>query len=289
MADTLALMSCRGESTIARLLASNDPSAVSEHCGKEPGVRLKDKVAIITGAGSGIGQATALLFGEEGARVIVADIDSQKVVDTVSAIKDCSGVAVGVEADISKEPDARRITEEAVRAFSRVDILVNDAAVFILKGFDATLEEWHRSLGVNVIGTALCTKYAVEEMKKHGGAIVNLGSISSFIAEPDCFTYSATKAAILQMTRNMAMDLAAYNIRVNCVCPGTIITPASIGHMEKIGLTMEEFKREEGARALLKRLGEPREVARAILFLASDEASYITGASLMVDGGYTAI
>jgi dihydroanticapsin dehydrogenase len=252
-------------------------------------MRLKEKVAIITGAGSGIGEATAILFGEEGARVVVADIDPQKAMEIVATIKQRSGVAIAVEADISKEHDARRITQEAVRAFSRVDILVNDAAVFVLKGFDTTVEEWHRSLGVNVIGTALCTKYAAEEMKKHGGAIVNLGSISSFIAEPDCFAYSATKAAILQMTRNMAMDLAGYNIRVNCVCPGTIITPASIGHMEKIGLTMEEFKREEGARALLKRLGEPREVACAILFLASDEASYVTGASLMVDGGYTAI
>jgi NAD(P)-dependent dehydrogenase (short-subunit alcohol dehydrogenase family) len=252
-------------------------------------VRLTGKVAIITGAGSGIGQSTAMLFGEEGARVVVADIDPQKATETVSLIKDRGGVAVAVEADISKEEEARGITEEAIRAFSRIDILVNDAAVFVLKGFDTTMEEWRRSLGVNVIGTAFCTKYAVAEMKKHGGAIVNLGSISSFIAEPDCFTYSATKAAILQMTRNMAMDLAAYNIRVNCVCPGTIITPASIGHMEKIGLTMEQFKKEEGARALLKRLGEPREVACAILFLASDEASYITGASLMVDGGYTAI
>ncbi len=251
-------------------------------------MRLKDKVAIITGAGSGIGQATAVLFSEEGARVVVADIDPQKVTETVSLIRDRAGVAVAVEADISQQQDARRITEEAVRAFSRIDILVNDAAVFVLKGFDTTIEEWHRSLGVNVIGTALCTKYAVVEMKKHGGAIVNLGSISSFIAEPDCFAYSATKAAILQMTRNMAMDLAAHNIRVNCVCPGTIITPASIGHMEKIGLTMEQFKKEEGARALLKRLGEPREVACAILFLASDEASYVTGTSLMVDGGYTA-
>ena len=252
-------------------------------------MRLTGKVAIITGAGSGIGQSTAMLFGEEGARVVVADIDPQKATETVSLIKDRGGVAVAVEADISKEEEARGITEEAIRAFSRIDILVNDAAVFVLKGFDTTMEEWRRSLGVNVIGTAFCTKYAVAEMKKHGGAIVNLGSISSFIAEPDCFTYSATKAAILQMTRNMAMDLAAYNIRVNCVCPGTIITPASIGHMEKIGLTMEQFKKEEGARALLKRLGEPREVACAILFLASDEASYITGASLMVDGGYTAI
>jgi NAD(P)-dependent dehydrogenase (short-subunit alcohol dehydrogenase family) len=251
-------------------------------------MRLGDKVAIITGGASGIGQATACLFAKEGARVVVADIDAERGLETVSSIRRDGGEAIFVRADVSKEDQARGITEHAVQHFARVDILVNDAAVFVLKGFSATAEEWQQSFAVNVMGIVLCTKYASAEMKKHGGAIVNLGSISSWIAEPDCFTYSATKGAILQMTRNMAMDLAPYGIRVNCVCPGTILTPASIGHMEKIGLTLEQFKAEEGARTLLKRLGEPREIASAILFLASDEGSYITGTSLMVDGGYTA-
>jgi NAD(P)-dependent dehydrogenase (short-subunit alcohol dehydrogenase family) len=251
-------------------------------------MRLTDKVAIITGGASGIGQATACLFAKEGCRVVVADIDAERGLETVTSIRRDGGEAAFVRADVSKEDQARSITEQAVRHFARVDILVNDAAVFVLKGFSATTEEWQQSFAVNVMGMVLCTKYASAEMKRHGGAIVNLGSISSWIAEPDCFTYSATKGAILQMTRNMAMDLAPFGIRVNCVCPGTILTPASIGHMQKIGLTLEQFKAEEGARTLLKRLGDPREIASAILFLASDEASYITGASLMVDGGYTA-
>jgi len=252
-------------------------------------MRLKDKVAIITGAASGIGQATAELFGEEGAKVIVADIDSKGGEASSKTIRDKGGVARFVPSDISKDTDCRKISEEAIDAFGRIDILVNNAATFVLKGFAATVEEWQHSLGVNVIGTALVTKYCVEQMKKNGGgAIVNLGSISGFVAQPDFFAYSSTKAAIGQLTRNMAMDLGVHHIRVNCICPGTILTPASFRHIEKVGLTLEQFNAEEGAKTFLGRAGRPREVACAILFLASDEASYITGTSLMVDGGYTA-
>ena len=252
-------------------------------------MRLQDKVAIVTGAASGIGQTTAEVLAAEGAKVVVADIDAVGVKETAMRIQIESGVAHYVEADISKEADARRIVEEAVKTYGRVDILVNNAAVFVLKGFDATVEELQRSLGVNVIGTALCTKYASEAMKKTGGgAVVILGSISSFVAQPGFFAYSATKAALVQMTRNMAMDLGPHKIRVNAVCPGTILTSASYRHMSKVGITLEQFNAEEGARTFLGRIGSTREVAAAILFLVSDEASYITGASLMVDGGYTA-
>jgi len=252
-------------------------------------MRLNDKVAVVTGAGSGIGQATAELLAEEGARVVVADIDSRAGEAATKTLREKGGSAHFVHADISKEDEAYRIAEQAVKIFNRIDILVNNAATFVLKGFEATVEEWQTSLATNVMGTALVTKYAVEPMKKvRGGAIVNLGSMSGFIAQPNFFAYSATKAAIAQMTRNMAMDLGPYNIRVNCVCPGTILTPASFKHMEKVGLTVEQFNEEEGAKTFLARVGQPREVARAVLFLASDEASYITGTSLMVDGGYTA-
>jgi NAD(P)-dependent dehydrogenase (short-subunit alcohol dehydrogenase family) len=145
-------------------------------------------------------------------------------------------------------------------------------------------------LGVNVIGTSLVTRYAVEAIRKAGGgAIVNLASISSWVAQSHFIAYSATKGALLQMTRNMAMDFAEFKIRVNCVCPGTIITPASYRHMEKTGMTLEQFNAEEGAKAILGRAGSTREVAYAILFLACDESSFITGTHLMVDGGYTAM
>ena len=249
---------------------------------------LKERVAIVTGAASGIGQATAELFAEEGAWVVLADIDTKLGEAVTSGIREKGGQAHFVRADISSEADARKISERAIKVFDGIDILVNNAAAFVLKGFNATVEDWQRSLEVNVTGTALVTKYAVEQMKETGGAIVNLSSISAFIAEPDFFAYSATQAALLQMTRNMAMDLGRYKIRVNSVCPGTILTRASFRHMEKLGLTLEQFDAKEGAKTFLGRAGRPREVANAILFLVSDESSYITGASLMVDGGYTA-
>jgi len=251
-------------------------------------MRVQNKVAIVTGAGSGIGRATAELLAEEGAKVVVADIDPAGGNETVNAIREKGGAAHFVQADISQEADAKRISDEAVKTYGGIDILVNNAATFVLKGFEASLEEWRHSLGVNVIGTAMVTKYAVEHLKKKGGAIVILGSISSFLAQPDFFAYSATKAAMLQLARNMAMDLGPHKIRVNAVCPGSIITAASYRHMEKVGMTLEEFDAQEGAKTFVGRAGQPREVASAILFLVSDEASYITGSHLMVDGGYSA-
>jgi len=253
------------------------------------GERLKDKVAIITGGGSGIGRATCELFAEEGARVIVADVDQREGDAVAALINKAGGQAHFVQADISLEADAAGLTAEAVRTFGGLDLLVNNAAVFILKGLEATVEDWRRSLDVNLIGPSLVSKYAVEEMKKRGsGAIVNLGSMSGFIAQPHFVTYSSTKAALVQMTKNMAMDLAPFKIRVNCVCPGTVITRATERHRAQVGISLEQFMAEEGAKHLLKRVGQPREVAYAILFLASDEASFITGTHLMVDGGYTA-
>jgi dihydroanticapsin dehydrogenase len=253
-------------------------------------MRLKGKIAVITGAATGLGEATALLFAEEGARVVVADVDDTGGEGAASEIRKKGAEAQFVHADIAQESDARTIADEAVRAFGRIDILVNNAAIFVLKGFDATVSEWQRSLGINVVGTALVTKHVAEVMKKNGGgAIVNLSSISAWIAQSNMFAYSSTKAAILQMTRNMAMDLAPYGIRVNAVCPGTIMTAAVRRYMQERRLTLEQLNAEEGAKTLLKRVGEQREVASAILFLASDEASYITGTHLMVDGGYTAM
>jgi NAD(P)-dependent dehydrogenase (short-subunit alcohol dehydrogenase family) len=253
-------------------------------------MRLKGKIVAITGAATGLGEATALLFAEEGAHVVVADFDDAGGERTVSEIRKKGAEALFVHADISKEADARGIAEEAVRVFGGIDVLVNNAAVFVLKGFDATVAEWQRSLGINVIGTALVTKYVAEVMKKNGrGAIVNLSSVSAFIAQSNMFAYSSTKAAILQMTRNIALDLAPYGIRVNAVCPGTIMTAAVRRYMQERGMTLEQLNAEEGAKTLLKRVGQQREVANAILFLASDDASYITGTHLMVDGGYTAM
>ena len=251
--------------------------------------RLKDKVAIVTGGSGGIGQATSILFAEQGARVVIADPNVGPGEECAGQIRAAGGEAIFVETDISKEDDCRRVCDEAVKAFGQLNILVNNGAAFVLKGLEASVAEWQKSLSVNVVGTALMSRYASEHIKRAGGgAIVNLGSISSFVGQPSFITYSATKAALVQMTRNMAMDLAPFKIRVNCVCPGTILTPASYEHMERVGQTLEEFVAEQGPMHLLNRVGDPREVAFPILFLASDEASFITGTHLMVDGGYTA-
>ena len=257
------------------------------------GERLKGKVAIVTGGAAGIGRATCELFAEEGARVVVADVDEPQGHALANAIGHAGGQAVFVRTDISLEDDARRLVAEAMHRFGAVDVLVNNAATFVLKGIDASVAEWQQSLSVNVIGTSLVTRYAFEAMKENDGgkgkgAIVNLASISSFVAQPEFVTYSATKAAVLQMTRNLALDFAPFNIRVNAVCPGTIVTQATERHRATVGMSMEAFMKQEGPKHILNRVGQPREVAYAILFLASDEASFITATHLMVDGGYVA-
>jgi NAD(P)-dependent dehydrogenase (short-subunit alcohol dehydrogenase family) len=253
-------------------------------------MRLRNKVAIITGGASGIGEATAILFGEEGAKVVVADLDTERGNKTAAQIREKGGDAIFVQVDISKESEAKKITDEAVRVYGRVDILVNNAAAFVLKGLEATIDEWQRSLGTNVIGTSLVSRFASEQMKRSGGgAIVNISSQSAFFAQPSFITYSCTKAAILHMTRLMALDLAPANIRVNTVCPGTILTRSNLNYIEKEGLNLEQFEAIEGGKTMLRRVGRPREVALVIAFLASDEASYITAASLLVDGGRTAL
>ena len=218
------------------------------------------------------------------------DIDDKGGAEVRDRILAAGGQAVFVHADISRPAEAASLATAAEIAFGRLDILVNNAATFVLKGIDATPEDWHRSLDVNVIGTSMVTRAAVQVMRRGGGgAIVNLASISSFVAQPQFLTYSATKAAILQMTRNLALDLAPDGIRVNCVCPGTILTRASRDHMERGGMNLDDFIAAEAPKHLLNRIGSPREVAQAILFLASEDASFITGTHLMVDGGYTAV
>jgi NAD(P)-dependent dehydrogenase (short-subunit alcohol dehydrogenase family) len=250
--------------------------------------RLHGKVAVITGAAAGIGEATAELFAEEGARVVVLDCDPTGEA-VAQRIRAHGGAALFAQADISVEAEVAAAMALAADSFGGIDVLVNNAAVFVLKGLEASPAEWRQALDVNVVGTALCTRYAAAVMKRNGGgSIVNLASISSFIGQPGFLTYSATKAALLNMTRCMAVDLAPHRIRVNCVCPATIRTAASDRHMARTGQSEAEFLAEQAPLHLLGRPGTPREVAYAILFLASDEASFITATPLLVDGGYLA-
>lgn len=185
------------------------------------------------------------------------------------------------------EADAERISRAAVDAFGAIDILVNNAANFTTKSVeDATLADWQKVLGVNVIGTSMVSKYAIPHMKRRGrGSIVNLSSRSGIVAQHDFATYNASKGAILTLTRCMALDLASFRIRVNSICPGAIVTAAAEREWIRQGLTREQWIAREAPSHMLNRVGEPREVANAILFLASDEASFVTAAHLTVDGG----
>jgi dihydroanticapsin dehydrogenase len=253
--------------------------------------RLKDKVAVVTGGGSGIGRATCELFAREGAAVVVAEIDESAGRAVEASLTGRGGRAAFIHTDVSDEPSVERLAGQVRSTFRAAHVLVNNAAVFVLKGIEATVEEWRRSLDVNVVGASLAAKHLVPLIRESGGgAIVNLGSISSFIAQPGFVTYNATKAALSEMTRCMALDLAPDNIRVNAVCPGAVWTPIVQRLTREAGMdrAQADAHPDWGGRHMLKRIADPQEIAQAILFLASDEASFITAENLMVDGGYVA-
>jgi NAD(P)-dependent dehydrogenase (short-subunit alcohol dehydrogenase family) len=254
--------------------------------------RLQNKVAVVTGGGAGIGKATCELFAEEGAAVVIAERNADAGRAAADGITRSGGKALFVQTEVTDEESIRRMVAEAVRVFGRINILVNNAAIFVLRGIDATPEEWRQILEVNVMGPALVAKQVAPEMRKvGGGSIVNLASMSSFIAQPQFVTYNSTKAAIPGMTRCMALDLVGDNIRVNAVAPGTVWTPIVQRLAGEKGIhdrATADKHPDFGASHMIQRLADPREIAYAVLFLASDEASFITGETLMVDGGYTA-
>ncbi len=250
-------------------------------------MRLQNKVAIVTGSGAGIGRATAELFAREGAKVIVAELDEKGGRETVDLIKKAGGQAAFVDTDVSARKSAAAMVETAAKVYGGVNVLVNNAAAFVFgKVEDVTDEQWARVFGVNVIGYANCASEVLPHMKRAGGgAIVNLASVSSFIAQPAFIPYNASKGAVAQLTRCLAMDLAPFNIRVNGICPGSVRTQATDRHIASLGLDPEKSYREFGNDALMKRMGKPSEIANGALFLASDESSFMTGAHIVMDGG----
>lgn len=253
--------------------------------------RLSGKVAVITGGASGIGEATAKLFVEEGARVVIADMDNVRGARVAEEIRVKGGQALFVEAHVEREAEAAATIRQAVETFGRLDILVNNAAMRLYGPItEATEEGWDRILAVNLKGYAFFAKFAIPEMRRvGGGAIVNVSSVGAVSGRADMVQYDVTKAGILALTRSLAVAHAEDGIRVNAICPGPIFTPFHERRALASGKPIEEFKEEFARGTILKRPGLPREVAYGILFLASDESSYVTGTILMVDGGLSAI
>jgi len=250
-------------------------------------MRLKGKVAIIPGGASGIGRACAILFAGEGARVVVADIDTAGGEETVRTIREAGHTGMFVRTDVTHAPDAERLVDETVRAYGGVHVVVYTAGI-IRDGtvVDTPEEVWDDVLNVNLKGIYLCAKYVVPKMiEGGGGSIINTSSAAGLVAATNQCAYDAAKAGAVNLSRQMALDFAKHNIRVNCLVPGGIDTPMSRGFIEKRQARFEEVTKNWGA---FKRFGTAEEVARVALFLASDEASFVTGAPFVVDGGFTA-
>ena len=250
-------------------------------------MRLENRVALITGAGSGIGRATALRLAQEGAKIAIVDWNDTTAAETVQLIKNQGGEALFIHADVSKVADTERIVTETIAHFGELNILVNDAAVMVEKtAVDTTEEDWDRIVGVNLKGTFFCAKYAILQFRRQGkgGVIVNMASVNSFFAEGGIAAYCATKGGIAQLTRALATDHSIEGIRVNAICPGWIETPMNA----KFFALGSHIREQAGRLHSIGRIGQPEEVANAVLYLASDEASFVTGTLLTVDGGFSA-
>lgn len=252
-------------------------------------MKLQGKTAIVTGGGTGIGAAICNRFAHEGANIVVAEIEPDNGKQTADAINAANNAAsaIACQTDTSDPQSVADMVKCAAEHFGDIDILVNNAAAFVFgKVEDVTLDDWRRVFGVNVIGYANCVREALPHFRRSGkGTVVNIASVSSFIAQPEFIPYNASKGAVAQLTRCLAMDLAPDNIRVNAICPGAIKTRATDMHIDSLGLDREESYVEFGKDSLLQRMGEPHEIAAVAAFLASDDASFMTGAHVVVDGG----
>lgn len=249
-------------------------------------MKLSNKVVVITGSGSGIGRACALEFAKEGASMVIADINIDAAIETVELVKAGGGNAIPVHADVSNPAAVEGLLKQTLSVYPLVHVLVNNAAVQVNKtAEDTSFDEWNRQLAVNVGGVFLCSKYFLPHLRKTRGCIVNMSSVNGFFVEPTCAGYCATKAAIIGLTKAMAIDHGRDGIRVNCICPGYIDAGLAEGYFQSQA-NPAKARADAGKLHALGRIGKPGEVGRAAVFLASDDASFVTGAALVVDGGF---
>jgi len=253
---------------------------------------LEGKVAIITGAASGIGRATAILFAKEGAKVVVVDINDKESAETAKIIKKEGKQVLFVHADVSNEPDVKNMIKKVKESFDKIDILVNNAGIVLVKPITETTEQdFEKVVNTNYKSVFLCTKHVLPYMKK-GGSIVNVASISGHVGQINHAVYGGTKGAIISLTRALAWELAPLGIRVNSISPGSVETPMLLGDVEieakRLGVPIDEIRKERSDIGALHRWANPKEIAEAIFYLASDKSSYVTGTDLLVDAGWAA-
>jgi 3-oxoacyl-[acyl-carrier protein] reductase len=245
--------------------------------------KLKDRVAVVTGAAKGIGAAIAKHLAAEGAAVVVNYASSKESADHVVAeITDRGGTAIAVQANVAKQADIERLFSEAKKAFGRLDILVNNAGIYEFSPLENVTEEhFHKHFDLNVLGPLLAAKEAIKHFSPTGGSIINISSVASTLTPPDTSVYSATKAAVDAVTRSLAKELGPRNIRVNAINPGVVETEG----LHAAGLAEGDFRKQAEAQTPLGRVGQPQDIAPAAVFLASDDATWITGETLVISGG----
>lgn len=252
--------------------------------------RFKGKTALVTGGGSGIGRATALRLADEGAKVVVVDLREQAALETTEQIEEGGGEALAVRCDVTRSAEVERAVEETIARFGELHIVCNCAGIFLAEGsvVECSEADWDRVLAVNLKSMFLTGKHAVPRMRSSGGgSIVNIASVYGFTALTNECAYDASKGGVINLTRQMALDLVGDGIRVNAICPSDCDTPLLVSLFET-GADVDEEKRRLGEAIPMGRIAQPSEIAAAAVFLASDDASFITGVSIPVDGGFLA-
>lgn len=248
-------------------------------------MKLENKVAIVTGSGRGIGRATAIELAKEGAKVVVSDIDLKECRNVCDEIKKIGSDAIAVRCDVSQKRDVETMIKKSIQTFQRIDILVNNAGVFLMKPFvQMTEKDWNFVLDINLKGVFLCTNAVVKQMvKQKSGKIISITSIAGKVGFTNTSAYCASKAGIINLTRELAMELSPYNINVNAIAPGVIATK-----MTEDMLRDKKTREDLLANTPLGRVGKPKEIGKAVVFLASSDSDFITGHTLVVDGGWLA-